>query len=231
VRTAFALFLLAVLASKISARDPELIGARVKSASWRILRKPHQVEIFEGDVRYIKSDRVLSADRARYDHERGLFEAEGNVRARQLLRDGSWLEAAGKTARHDENSGNGWMRGAERVDLARTPPDGGTPGTGRARLISWSLREERLLLEGEVALNDPRGTLRAERAEYLHAARLWTFTGRRPVLTGREPSWASAVQADSITARDLGGGRRKVTGDGRARGWIFFDGPDRRRYH
>jgi hypothetical protein len=204
------------MAPAAEARDAELIGARVKSASWRILRKPHRIEIFEGDVRYIKPERKLRADWARFDHGTGVYEAKGSIEARQRFRDGTWLEVFGDEAVHMRETGDGTLKARDRVRFSLSGSSTRPPGNGSARLLRWQEKLRIVTLSGDVRFDDPRGL---------------ELTGLRPVLTGRQESWSSAVQADTITAQDLENGRRKITGTGSARGWIFFDGPARESYH
>jgi len=224
----FALILLLLSVASVEARDPNLIGARVKSDSWRILRKKDRVEIFEGDVRYIKPERVLRADWARFNHGTGLFEARGHVRGRQRYQDGAWLEITGHSASHNKNTGKGELRPKKKNGRVTATLE---TGKGSAHLLRWNQLKETAVLEGDVDFKEERGTVRAERADYTHSTRSLVLTGRRPVVTGHQPGWSSAVQADIITATDLKSGRRRVSGKGRAQGWILFDGPDRRQYH
>lgn len=216
--------LLALLSVPASAEE-SLIGTSVKSDRWNIKRGEHKVEEFTGNVVYKKDRRQLNADWALYDHDRRHLDARGSLRAEELLEDGTRAVARGERASHDQARGTGSLEGrtaADGVTFRLKKPDGSEQGRGRADRASWDMKARTVRLEGSVAVKEERGEAQAQTARFLQGARRLELEGRRPVLTGVGPGWAAAVQADAVTAAALDGPRRRITGTGRARGWLHF---------
>ncbi|MDE2291480.1 MAG: hypothetical protein KGL53_05300 [Elusimicrobia bacterium] len=219
------LLLAALAAAPLRAQEPSLIGSVVRSHTYTIRRGKHEVELLSGDVTYRQGGRSLRADRASYDHTTRRLQADGDIVASDALEDGRTISARGQRAAYDRRSGRGWLAGRDAADpvlFALSAPDGSAEGSGRARAMDWSLSGQEVSLRGGVWYKDPRGEAWAETARFLHGAKRLELSGRRPVLSAVGPTWQAAVQADRIEAVALEGSRRRVTGEGRARGWLHF---------
>ncbi|MBI3297485.1 MAG: hypothetical protein HYZ75_04940 [Elusimicrobia bacterium] len=217
--------LCAALASGAAAQEPSLIGSVVRSNKWDIKRGAHKVEEFTGDVQYRREGRRLRADWALYDHDQRRIDARGAIRAEERLEDGTLASAEGERSSHDRRDGTGWLVGRGSDDPVRIhllKPAGGEQGRGRARKLAWDLPRREARLEGDAWFREERGEIRAEVARFYHAQKKLELGGRRPTLSARGPDWAAAVQADQLTGLALDGARRRVTGKGRAHGWIHF---------
>lgn len=217
------LFLLAAAAAW--AQEGSLIGTSVKSDKWNIKRGDQKVEEFTGNVVYTKDGRQLNADWALYDHDRRRLESRGNLRAAELLEDGTTAVVRGERAVHDQGTGLGSMDGktpADGVVFRLKKPDGSEQGQGRADRASWDMKSRTVRLEGSVRVTEERGEAQAQTARFYQGAKRLELEGRRPVLTGVGPGWGAAVQADSVSAEALDGPRRRITGKGRAQGWLHF---------
>lgn len=215
-----------LLATAIArAQEGSLIGTSVKSDRWNIKRGEQKVEEFTGNVVYKKDRRQLNADWALYDHDRRHLDARGSLRAEELLEDGTRAVARGERASHDQARGTGSLEGktsADGVTFRLKKPDGSEQGHGRADRASWDMKARTVRLEGSVAVKEERGEAYAQSARFDQAARRLELAGRRPVLTGVGPGWAAAVQADAVSAEAQEGPRRRITGTGRASGWLHF---------
>lgn len=217
--------LLALIAAAAWAQESSLIGTSVKSDKWNIKRGDHKVEEFTGDVVYKKDRRQLNADWALYDHDRKRLDARGSLRAAETLEDGTTAVARGERAVHDQGTGQGTLEGKtpqDGVTFRLKKPDGSEQGQGRADRASWDLKARSVRLDGAVWVKEERGEAQAQTARFLQGAKRLELEGRRPVLTGVGPGWAAAVQADAVSAEALDGPRRRITGKGRARGWLHF---------
>lgn len=217
--------LLLLAAAAAWGQDGSLIGTSVKSDKWNIKRGEQKVEEFTGNVVYTKDRRQLNADWALYDHDRRRLDARGNLWAEERLEDGTTAVARGERAEHDQARGTGTLEGrtpADGVTFRLKRPDGSEQGRGRADRASWDMKARTVRLDGGVTVAEERGTASAHTARFLQAARRLELEGRRPVLTGVGPGWGAAVQADAVSAEALDGPRRRITGRGRARGWLHF---------
>lgn len=217
--------LLALLAAAAWAQEGSLIGTSVKSDKWNIKRGDQKVEEFTGNVVYKKEGRQLNADWALYDHDRKRLDARGNLRAAELLEDGTTAVARGEKAVHDQGTGLGSMEGktpADGVAFRLKRPDASVQGEGRADRAAWDMKARTVRLEGSVAVKEERGEAQAQTVRFLQGAKRLELEGRRPVLTGVGPGWGAAVQADAVSAEALDGPRRRITGKGRAQGWLHF---------
>lgn len=217
--------LLLLLAVSVPAQESSLIGTSVKSDKWNIKRGEHKVEEFTGNVVYKKDGRQLNADWALYDHDRRRLDARGNLRASELLEDGSTAVVLGERAVHDQGTGLGGMDGKTPRDGVRfrlQKPDGSEQGQGRADRASWNTKVRTVRLEGSVLVTEERGEAKAQIARFFQGTKRLELDGRRPVLTGVGPGWGAAVQADAVTAEAMEGSRRRITGTGRAHGWLHF---------
>ncbi|TBR19167.1 hypothetical protein EPO15_14575 [bacterium] len=216
--------LLLLLAAAAFAEE-SLIGTSVKSDKWNIKRGDQKVEEFSGNVVYSKEGRHLKADWALYDHDRKRLDAKGNLTAEERLEDGTTAVAKGEKAAHDQTSGLGRLEGrtpAEGVAFLLKRPDGSEQGRGRADRAEWDMKARTVRLEGGVEVKEERGEAHAQTARFLQGAKRLELEGRRPVLTGVGPGWSAAVQADGVSAEALDGPRRRITGRGRAHGWLHF---------
>jgi lipopolysaccharide export system protein LptA len=217
--------LLALLAAAVWAQEGSLIGTSVKSDKWNIKRGEQKVEEFTGNVVYQKAGRHLKADWALYDHDRKRLDAKGNLTAEERLEDGTSAVAKGDKAAHDQTTGLGRLEGRtpqEGVPFVLKRPDGSEQGRGRADRASWDLKARTVRLDGAVWVKEERGEAQAQTARFLQGAKRLELEGRRPVLTGVGPGWGAAVQADAVSAEALDGPRRRITGKGRAHGWLHF---------
>lgn len=217
--------LILLLASLAAAQESSLIGTSVKSDKWNIKRGDQKVEEFTGNVVYKKDRRQLNADWALYDHDRRKLDARGNLRAAETLEDGTTAVARGERAAHDQATGLGTIEGKtlqEGVTFRLKKPDGSEQGRGRADRASWDLKARAVRLDGSVWVQEERGEAQAQTARFMQGAKRLELEGRRPVLTGVGPGWAAAVQADAVSAEALDGPRRRITGKGRAQGWLHF---------
>lgn len=209
----------------LAAQDTSLIGTSVKSDKWNIKRGEQKIEEFTGNVVYKKDRRHLRADWALYDHDRRHLDAKGALLIEETLDDGSLARARGEKASHDQAKGKGRLDGktpADGVTFSLKKPDGSEQGRGRADRADWDMKTKTIRLDGSVWVKEERGEARSQTARFLQASKRLELEGRRPVLTGVGPGWGAAVQADSVTAEALDGPRRRITGTGKAHGWLFF---------
>ena len=217
--------LLAALAVLSAGAEESLIGTSVKSDKWNIKRGEQKIEEFTGNVVYKKDRRGARADWALYDHDRRRLDARGALSADERLEDGTLAVARGEKAVHDQANGRGSLEGRtpeEGVRLELKKPDGSEQGRGRADRASWDLKERTVRLDGGVWVKEERGEARAETARFNQAKKRLDLEGRRPVLSGVGPGWGAAVQADAVSAEALSGSRRRITGNGKAHGWLYF---------
>ena len=215
----------ALLAAPAAGQEASLIGSVVRSDKWNIKRGEHKVEEFTGNVQYQREGRRLRADWALYDHDQQTLDARGNLKAEEKLADGTVAALEAGQGAFDRAAGKGWLAGRrpdDGVPLILRKPDGSEQGRGWSRRLTWDLPRREAALEGDARFQEERGELHAETARFDHGAKSLTLTGRRPVISARGPGWAAAVQAESLTALALEGSRRRVTGTGRARGWLHF---------
>lgn len=220
---------LLLLAAAAWAQEGSLIGTSVKSDKWNIRRGERKMEEFTGNVVYRKEGRSARADWALYDHDARRLDARGALVAEERLEDGTLAVARGHRAEHDQKTGRGALEGTTPVagvlfELKR--PDGSEQGRGRADRASWDLKARTVRLDGDVFVSEDRGEAQAQTARFDQKARRADLEGRRPVLKGVGPGWSAAVQADRLSAEAVEGPRRRVTGTGRARGWLHFPRKD-----
>lgn len=214
--------LLLLLASLARAQDFSLVGSSVKSDKWNIKRGEQKLEEFTGNVEYKKAGRSARADWALVDHDKNTVEVNGNIRAEERLADGTAARLSGESARHDRKSGRGTLTAPGGVRMEVFYPDGSEQGRGRADRAFWNMKEGEVMLEGSAWFKETRGQIWAESARFYHKVKRLELSGRRPVLTAVGPGWTAALQADAVAAEGLPDGRRRVTGLGRARGWLNF---------
>ena len=217
--------LLTLCAGLASAQDTSLIGSSVRSDKWNIKRGEQKIEEFTGHVQYKKEGRRLAADWALYNHDTRRLDARGNLSAEDRLEDGTTASARGEKAFFDRGTGKGWLSGKrpeDQVSLLIQHPDGSEQGRGGARRVAWDVKERLVDLEGDAWFKEERGETHAARARFLHAHKKLELSGRRPTIRAVGPGWAAAVQADALSATAIDENRRRVTGQGGAKGWLHF---------
>lgn len=214
------LLLLALLSSPSFAAEKTMASV-VSSKEWVVRRAPSREEEFRGDVRYKAGGNEFTSDWALYKHEGQLWRARGSVVVRHTLSSGDVVTGRGDEARYDQKHERGEVTAKGRVGFTREPAEGGEPDRGEGGRLTWAGRESASLEDGAHVWG-PRLEGWADRAEYDGPKGAMTLSGGRPVLVkgeGLGTDWVGAVKADEITAdREA----RKLSADGRVKGWLEF---------
>jgi lipopolysaccharide export system protein LptA len=206
----------------VQAASP-VAGSVVSSDEWKVRRGADKEEEFIGDVRYRTGRTFLKSDWALFKHATQGWQAKGRVRVDRLLDDGATLTAEGDEAVFDQRKQAGALTGRDGVSFLRAPTDA-EPDHGRADRSEWK-GPNRAAAVGAVRIWGPRMEVQADRADYDLVPGELTLTGGRPVLLkleGFDPSssdWVGALQGDIVRSYE---NPRRLTADGKARGWIDF---------
>ncbi len=219
--------LLALGAAPARAASP-VAGGVVMSREWRVHRGSDTVEDFTGEVRYHAGPTSVRCDAAVYRHNAETWQLHGDVSVERRLDSGDVARAEGQRAFMRMKDKSGWLVGGDdskRVDLMRTPAEGGAPDLGRADRLQWLGRDASLL--GQVHLWGPRLECWSDRADFTDATNELNLTGGRPVLRkfpgwNDEDDWAGAVKADEVRAWQA---NRALAADGAVTGWLEFRTP------
>ncbi len=219
-----ALFFALSLFSAVPARAASAVaGSVVSSKEWKVRRGEQKEEEFIGDVRYRSGATIFNADWALFKHASQSWRAKGRVKVEHLLESGDDLVAHGDEAVYDQVSQKGTMTAKKDVTFDRTPRDEETDH-GRADRVEWSGKDQ-IAAIGSVRLWGTRMLTWSDRADFANDERTLKLTGNRPVLVklaGFDPTssdWVGALQGDTITSYET---PRRLTADGRARGWLDF---------
>lgn len=226
---AFSAALLPAAGRAAPKKDP-FEGLKVRSKEYVVRRNP-EAEEFSGNVHYEQRNRELKSDWAILERAKGRFHAKGSVWTRSRLESGDVIEARGHEARHDAATGKGSLLPRE-GGLVRFEHKGGPTANapqgaedeGTAKSMWWNEKESEVRLRGDVRMWGTEGRFWADEARYQHDARLLTLTGRRPVLSRKEPTWTGAIQADEIRGYQ---GRQRLEAQGKVQGWIYFKEKDK----
>ncbi len=208
---------LALLCAPAPAAAP-VMGSVVTSKEWIVHRGAKMEEEFIGDVRYHSGPDAASSDWALYKHATKQWRLKGHVVVRHEDSSGDVFIARGDAARLRQDTGGGELTARDRVRFERRAAEGGVD-YGEAGRASWQDQKSGQL-SGGVRLWGPRVLAWSDRADYDQG--LLTLAGGRPVvekLAAPDSDTVAAIKADVITATRQD---RVISGDGRARGWIFI---------
>ncbi|MBI3553282.1 MAG: hypothetical protein HY077_12375 [Elusimicrobia bacterium] len=220
--TPILLVLLLALRAPAQAAGP-VAGSVVSSKEWKVRRGAEKEEEFIGDVRYRSGRTIFTSDWALFKHATQAWQAKGKVRVESLLEDGDSMAAQGDQAVFSQQTEKGGLTGKDGVEFTRTPRDE-EPDHGRSARLEWEGKNRVAAVDG-VRLWGPRLEAWADRADYDRFSGDLKLSGHRPVLLklpGFDESssdWVGALQGDSVNAYQ---NPRRLTADGKARGWLDF---------
>jgi hypothetical protein len=217
------LFLLSCLLPPPARAATPVAGSVVSSKEWRVRRGAQTEEEFIGDVRYRSGPTIFKADWALFKHVDQSWQAKGHVRVDDIMEDGDTITVLGDQAAFSQRSEKGQLTAKDGVSFTRAPR-AGEPDHGHSDRMEWEGRN-RAAAVGQIHLWGPRLEAWADRADYDRLKGELKFTGGRPVLLKLEgfdaesSDWVGALQGDTVTAFQS---PRRLSADGKARGWLEF---------
>jgi len=218
------------LAATARAASP-VAGGVVMSREWRVHRGTDTVEEFSGDVRYHAGPTSVRCEEATYRHDADSWLLRRDVSVERTLDSGDRVAAKGQRAFLRMKDRSGWLLPGkgERLEMRRTPAEGGDPDLGRADRLDWA--GEQASLTGEVHLWGPRVECWSDRADFDDRTGELHLSGGRPSLRKfpgwtETDDWAGAVKAEDVRAWQA---QRILTADGAVTGWLEFSTPKKAR--